>query len=272
MLIGRNDEAIAVHRKALEIAEKLAAEFPQDLNYLDRPPFSHWHLADLLRTTGQLDQAEQHYQQVLAFHQTHTERNESQDLRGVAHLGLAQVFSKRGQGEKAAANFEEALKITLASAHDNYNLAWLLANCVEPKFRNPDRAVELAKKAVDLHPHERIFLTVLGAAQYRAGDWKEAKTILEKSTALGQGGDAFAWFFLAMSHWQLGQKQEARRWHERAVVWMETNNKANQDLLRFREEAEQLIMKNSGVRDQEPARAEKPNGPLSPDSRNQSGR
>ena len=240
-LIGRNDDAIEAHHQALALAEKLAAEFPLEPKYQDRPAFSRWHLADLLLATGQLDEAERHYEQVLRFHETHTQRNDFQDLRGVAHLGLAQIFSRRGQHKRAAATFENVRKIELKSDHDNYNLAWLLANCDEPKFRVPERAVELAKKAVELQPQERIYLIVLGAAQYRAGDWKAAKATLEKSTALGQGGDAFAWFFLAMAHWQLGQKEDARRWYDQAAKWMEKNNKNNADLRRFRVEAEELL-------------------------------
>jgi serine/threonine protein kinase/tetratricopeptide (TPR) repeat protein len=250
-LLGRNDEAIAVHRQALALAERLAAEFPQEPKYLDRPAFSRWHLADLLVATGQLDEAERHYEQVLRFHESHTERNEFQDLRGVANLGLARIFYRRGQQDRAATTFEKVRKIELKSDHDNYNLAWLLANGDEPKFRDPPRAVELAKKAVELQPQERIYLIVLGAAQYRAGDWKAAKATLEKSTALGQGGDAFAWFFLAMAHWQLDQKEDARRWCGQAVEWMERNNKHNSDLRRFRAEAEELMMNESGVTDQE---------------------
>jgi len=250
-LLGRNDEAIAVHRKALALAEKLAADFPQEAKYQDRPAFSHWHLADLLRTTGQLDQAEQHYQRILRFHETHSERNDTQDLRGVAHLGLAQIFAQRGQLAQAAAAFEQARKIKLISAHDTYNLAWRLAMCEDPQYRDPQRAVELAQQAVELHPQERIFLLVLGAAQYRAGDWPAAISTIEKSTALAQGGDAFAWFFLAMAHWRTGQQPAARRWYNEAARWMDENNPGNADLQHLRAETAALIEQEPGLKNQD---------------------
>ena len=55
-------------------------------------------------------------------------------------------------------------------------------------------------------------------AHYRAGDWKASLTALEKSMELRKGGDSFDWFFLAMAHWQLGEKDEAREWYDRAVA------------------------------------------------------
>ena len=44
-----------------------------------------------------------------------------------------------------------------------------------------------------------------------------------------------------MAHWQLGHKEEARKWYDQAVGWMETNNPRNEELLRFRAEAAELL-------------------------------
>ena len=54
---------------------------------------------------------------------------------------------------------------------------------------------------------------------------------------LRKGGDSFDWFLLAMSHWQLGDKEEARTWYDRAVEWMDKNQPENEELRRFRAEA-----------------------------------
>jgi hypothetical protein len=43
----------------------------------------------------------------------------------------------------------------------------------------------------------------------------------EKSIDLRKGGDRLAWFFLAMAHRQLGEKDQARLWYDRAVQWMD---------------------------------------------------
>lgn len=52
----------------------------------------------------------------------------------------------------------------------------------------------------------------LGAAHYRAGDYKAAITALERSMKVRNGGDSFDWFFLALAHRHLENTDEARRW------------------------------------------------------------
>ena len=54
-------------------------------------------------------------------------------------------------------------------------------------------------------------------------------------------GDSEDWFFLAMAHWQLGDKQAARKWYDQAVAWMDKNQPDNVELRRFRSEAEELL-------------------------------
>ena len=81
----------------------------------------------------------------------------------------------------------------------------------------------------------------LGVARYRAGQYEEAIADLEKAAALRKGGDSFDWLFLAMSHWQLGNKDEARKWYDKAVEWTEKNQPRNAELRRFRTEAAELL-------------------------------
>jgi hypothetical protein len=44
-----------------------------------------------------------------------------------------------------------------------------------------------------------------------------------------------------MACWQLGERDEARIWYERAVQWMEKHAPKNDELLRFRAEAAELL-------------------------------
>jgi tetratricopeptide (TPR) repeat protein len=127
-----------------------------------------------------------------------------------------------------------------------YNdLAWLLATCPYPQVRDPVQAVELAKKAVAAsvsYPSKEPWKT-LGVAQYRAGNYSEAVTALEKSIQLGNNSPD-GWFFLAMAHWQLGDKDQARDCYDKGVARMlNTKSSVERDcggkdeLRRFRAEA-----------------------------------
>src|SRR5438552_7834847 len=99
--------------------------------------------------------------------------------------------------------------------------AWMLATASDPKFRDPPRAVQLAKEVVQHAPKFADKWTTLGVAYYRASDWKNTIAALEKSETLAPGRFAGVnGFFLAMAHWQLGDKEKARQWYAKAVEAM----------------------------------------------------
>jgi hypothetical protein len=75
------------------------------------------------------------------------------------------------------------------------------------------------------------------------GNWKDAVAALEKSMQLRKGGDSYDWFFLAMAHWQLGNKEQARQWYAQAVKGADRprNEGDRLEFRRFRAEATQLL-------------------------------
>jgi Flp pilus assembly protein TadD len=107
----------------------------------------------------------------------------------------------------------------------------------------------VAKWSAESPATRRSSLQGLGMALYRAGRFAQAiERLHEAIQAQAKGGDAWAHFFLAMAHQQLGQKDEARQWYDKGVEWVEKNqhilekNKPNQnELRRFRAEAAQLL-------------------------------
>jgi serine/threonine protein kinase/tetratricopeptide (TPR) repeat protein len=121
------------------------------------------------------------------------------------------------------------------------NAAWCLVNCPDQKIRDWNQAVILAKKAVELAPAVGDYWNTLGAALYRAGRWKEAVAALEKSIQSRNGGDSLDWFFLAMAHYQLGDKEQARKWFTPAVLWLHKHQPTNTELGRFHAEAAALL-------------------------------
>ena len=139
-------------------------------------------------------------------------------------LGISLVTA--GQAAEADIAFQKASESAPqdASLHNEPGLAF---GHLPPdaKLRDPGRAVQLAKRAVELAPNESAYWNTLGAAQYRAGELEQARVeALKKSMELRTGGyTSNDWFFLAMAHWQLGDKDEARKWYDQAVEWMEKN-------------------------------------------------
>jgi tetratricopeptide (TPR) repeat protein len=214
---GLLDEAIAECREAIRLKK-------QD-------HVGHNNLGAALWDKGLHDEAMAEFREAVRLKKDYAE----------AHSNLGTGLRDKGLWDEAIAEYREALRLKPDDADDHNNLAWLLANCPDAKRRNPKQAVELAKKAVDSAPQEGNFWDTMGVAYYRAGDWKSAVGALEKSIQLRQGGDSVDFYFIAMAHWQLGEKDKAREWYKRGAEWMATNKPQDEELLGFRAEAAALL-------------------------------
>jgi tetratricopeptide (TPR) repeat protein len=219
--LGKVDDAIACHKRAIELDPKLAT--------------AHARLGIIL-----CDQKKDYTGAIASFQKAISLQP---DLPGT-HFNLGLALRFKGDLSGAIAAFREAIRLqpTFAKAHNM--LALCLTTCSNLTLRNPEEALQAAKKAVELAPKSDSAWLVMGWANYRVGEWKASITALEKSVALQtapKGGDARQWFFLAMAHRQTGDYDEARRWYDRAVAWMNEYAADDDELHRFRAEAEEVL-------------------------------
>jgi tetratricopeptide (TPR) repeat protein len=222
---GQLDEAIAAFRTAIQLKK----DYPK--------PYSN--LGIVLVLNGQLAEAVAQFSTALELDPNY--------LDAWANRGRA--YGKLGQYDKALADYQVALKLAPANVWTYNALAFLLATCPDVKLRDPARAVELAKKAVQLAPQDAFSWNSLGVAQYRAGQYEAAILALDRCLKLNRGVDATQLFFLAMAHGKLGQRDEARKWYHDGVVWMEQfkeqlekDKSIAEDMRRFQSEAEAVLM------------------------------
>jgi Flp pilus assembly protein TadD len=154
---------------------------------------------------------------------------------------LAEIYARLGRFDLAARNLAEGVRRCADDPRALNNIAWCLATFPVPQLRDPARAVEMARKAVEKAPQSSSYWNTLGVARYRARDWKGAIEALEKSESLEPEKNLpFNGFFLAMAKWQLGQKGNARIWFDKAAAGME-KNRSTDDPHRFRAEAGALL-------------------------------
>jgi tetratricopeptide (TPR) repeat protein/serine/threonine protein kinase len=247
-------EAVAAYRKAIELDPNVAAyhvslgaRLCDDLKEYDKAiecfrkaieldPKNAWaynNLGVALRGQKNLDEAIVNFRKAIELDPRHP----------YAHGSLANALERRGKFEEAIAAYEKAVAIDPKSTWPLNAFAWLLATCRDAKFRDPARAATLAKEAVELAPRNPNYLNTLGIAEYRAGNWQAAVEALTKSVSLRDAGvEASDWFFLAMAHWRLGNKDEARRWYEIAVNWMDASpSRSTETMKRVRSEAAALL-------------------------------
>jgi serine/threonine protein kinase len=137
-------------------------------------------------------------------------------------------------------NSRMALVLDPKNVHAVNGLAWALISAPGDPWFDAKQGLELAQKAVALEPNNWAYLNTLGVASFRAGDWEAATKVLQQSITF-TGGAAHDLFFLAMSHWHLGSKKQARDLYDRAVAWTDTNRPDDPELREFRAEAALLL-------------------------------
>lgn len=183
-----------------------------------------------------------------AWEQLANDATRSPDRRASSFARMAELSLRtndpaaaRDGCQKALALCAKAVAEAPGSAYAHHTLAWLHVTCPIAELREPVKAIALAKKAVELALTEGAVWNTLGVAHYRAGEWSAAVETLTQAMALRDGGDARDWLFLAMAHWQLGEKELARKWYDRAAGRMEKHQPSDDELERFRAEADELL-------------------------------
>jgi tetratricopeptide (TPR) repeat protein len=197
----------------------------------------HYYLGLALKAKGDLDGAERAYREAVRLDGKH---------HGAAIDALAELLLSRGNLKEDIATYQKTIILDPKDASAHYHLANALKTNgdLDEAIAECKKALSLAREAVKLAPKSSLAWQVLGWVHYRTGDWKASTLALEKSCALQDnpnGGDAGQWFFLAMAHWKLGEKEKARELYDRAVLWMDKNQPQNEELRRFRAEAAELL-------------------------------
>jgi tetratricopeptide (TPR) repeat protein len=222
------------HQQAVHKFEETMAKFRTDS---DKPFLAgvHTSLGSLYGQHGRPDDAEREFRKAIElFEQKPGEVSQ----RVYCYLKFANFLSGTGRIDEAKDMYNKVLSIAPNDSKTMNSIAWTLATAPVP---DAARAVDFGKRAVKVAPQDGSIRNTLGVAQYRAGDWQGAIESLSKSLELQKANEGYDWFFLAMAHWQLGHKDEARKWYSQAVEWMDKKKSKNEELDRFRAEAAKLL-------------------------------
>jgi tetratricopeptide (TPR) repeat protein len=239
---GQAAEAERSFQEAIQLLEPLVKETP---TY----PFHRMDLAEALsrlavffKDTNRLHESEAARRQAIGHYETlKTRFPQKRRLLVANYLELASLLWASGRQCEAVEPYRQAFEVDPEDPAVNNELAWFLATSPEPRFRDADRAVRLAKKAVDSRQKSGNYWNTLGVACYRNGDDKAAITALEKAISLRPEADSFDYFFLAMAYWRLGDRDKAQTCFGRAVQWMDKHKPHDDELRRFRAEAEAML-------------------------------
>jgi tetratricopeptide (TPR) repeat protein len=262
---GKIQEAEKHYGEALKLCESLLKDIPNMPSYRSRLAFTHDSLANLFRDTGRPEEAIPAYQQAMGIWEKLTEDFPAMVSYPVSLsftcFSLGPLLAARGQQQQADQVYIKPLQFTGESADDLDLMAALLFLVPDPKFRDLNRALSLANKALQLASSDWNIWNTLGIIHYRLGNWKEAVEALQKSMdLLPVKYEFYNTPFLAMAYWKLGDKEQGRKWFAQTGQEMdrlpylllehprEQRDRIRRDFLSQRAEAAQLL----GIKDESP--------------------
>jgi serine/threonine protein kinase/tetratricopeptide (TPR) repeat protein len=254
---GRPQEAEQAYRQAIALYERLAADSPGMRQYRHELAMCHSNLGNLLRQTGRPDEAAQAFRHAVGVLKTL-----ASELSGATvyrrylartHINLAMLFEENGGNREAEQSFHQAVALYERLAvespdepscrHETALCLTHLGNLLRQTGRPEEaltscrQAVGWAQKAIELAPQDAAYWSARGIAQFRAGQWREAREALDKAVELRHDGDCQDWFYLAMVHLRLGDREPARQWYDRACAELGKGQQpADKRLLRLRAE------------------------------------
>ena len=101
-----------------------------------------------------------------------------------SHRRRGDLWLNKKEFERAIKDFEVAIALDSKNAWVHNQLAWLLATCSDPKFRDAPRAIELAEKACALSEYEYRKVDTLAAAYAADGQFDQAIRWQERAIEL----------------------------------------------------------------------------------------
>ena len=254
-----NDLRRAVAEDVLIFLKERLQEGSIDPDIQRETGWSYTLMGHVYRAQGDIEKATGYYDKAIAIlanlvqDYPHDVSNRNDLAQAYHNRGLHFQYSgdkqqAREQFQKAAQNYAKSIEecpgtqVTFecpyARSFNNY--AWFLATCPQVEFRDPAKSIELAQGAVSLAPEQGEYWNTLGVARYRDRQWSEALAALDRSCKLGGGGNAFDFFFMAMAHHQLGQKDKAQLFFTKAIRESDSGATLIEPIHHLRQEADSI--------------------------------
>jgi tetratricopeptide (TPR) repeat protein len=251
-------QVLAWHQQRAQECEQSGHWFAADFHLsrlIDAAPTLPWYRGRRTRARFELRQ----WEKALADYTEAIKRKED-DAWLWAERGL--FYGRLGQWKKAAADHTQAVGLRpddlelwcqhagvllLAGDTDGYRQACAhvlgrFGRTKEPRkaylvarscalapaaVPDPQRPVRLAAGAVSADRKAGRYLHTLGLAHYRAGEFDAAVRRLQESEKVDPrwDGRVVNWLGLALAHHHLGHAEEARRWLDKAVTWIDKHTR-----------------------------------------------
>jgi serine/threonine protein kinase/cytochrome c-type biogenesis protein CcmH/NrfG len=231
---NRLDEAAKRSRESIANYERMSHQYPGVVQFRMSLHAHRERLRDALTAMGRDEEAEAVARRDVESSHTwlanQANHNDSRTQVAWASYGLANVLFVAGKRQQAADHYRPAFKLfeELAAEYPDvakypHHLSWVLATCLAKQFRDPPRAVALAKRVLQMSAKNPDLWNVLGEAQIGTGDYEAA--IESFTTARQLAGlelPTHVRMALALAYWHSGEQQRGRQLYDQIVQELET--------------------------------------------------
>jgi tetratricopeptide (TPR) repeat protein len=138
-------------------------------------------------------------------------KNQPNDV--ISQMRLGEAYEKQGAWDKAAAAFEQALKLNPNLA----NIVTKLAQLNAGPLQNREKGLVYAKKARELAPADPQVAGILGKVAYQSGNFSWSYSLLQEAARQRQN-DPSVLYNLAWAAYSLGKVNEARDAMQRVLT------------------------------------------------------
>lgn len=108
-----------------------------------------------------------------------------------AYYNRGLAYNKKGQYEQSISDYTKAIEVEPGYSSAYNSLAWILATCVDERYRDGKKAIKLSKQALESNSNP-FYMDTLAAAYAEAGAFGDAvRTQEEVLTLLREEGDAY---------------------------------------------------------------------------------
>ena len=250
---GRLDDAREALESALGISEQLVGELslPEHAEYHEQNAVLRSHYGQTLAQSGELEAAVAQLEEAAkTINQVVQHHRDVPQYRLVAahvqrHLGeTLQALDRTAAAEQAVAKSVKLWEVAERDAptpQTRNEFARFLIHCEVESVRDGPRAAQLASQAHQAAEENHHYRKTLGAAYYRTGQWELCRQTL---ASIPSDPDGYAAFFVAMTHWELGDRDKSRAAFELAESRF-NNRLGNRILQSVRAEATALLSTES---------------------------
>ena len=100
----------------------------------------------------------------------------------MAHAERADVYSRLQNWSAAAADYRQAIELDNELGRAYQGAAWIMATCPQERFRNKDRALQAARRAIELDGDDDFrYLDTIAAAHAANGNYEDAQDLVNQA-------------------------------------------------------------------------------------------